>query len=70
MGLSRRGYAAHRKNRGLSGGTEAAVRKAIASGRIDVLSDDTIDPARADAQWAAATDKNKIRSEDPLCPSR
>ncbi len=66
MGLSRRAYATHRKDRGLSGGTEAAVRKAIAAGRIDVLSDGTIDPTRADAQWAASTDKNKVRAEEAV----
>lgn len=62
MGLSRRAYAAHRKARGLTGGTDAAVRKAIATGRIDVEPDGSINPARADAQWAAATDKAQQRS--------
>ena len=42
MGVSRRSYAA------LRGVSEAAVRKAIATGRITTLPDGTIDPARAD----------------------
>ncbi|MCP4243938.1 MAG: elements of external origin [bacterium] len=66
MGISRRAYAAHRKAQGLRGGTDAAVRKAIAAGRIDVLPDGTIDAARADAQWAASTDVNKTRSDDAI----
>lgn len=63
MGLSRRAYAAHRKARGLIGGSDAAVRKAIATGRIDVEADGSINPSRADAQWAASTDKAQQRSE-------
>ncbi len=66
MGLSRRAYARHRKERGLVGGTDAAVRKAITAGRIDVEADGTIDPAKADAQWAASTDKNKVRSAEAI----
>jgi len=66
MGLSRRAYARHRKERGLVGGTDAAVRKAISTGRIDVEADGTINPAKADAQWAASTDKNKVRSADAI----
>ncbi len=50
MGLSRRKYATHR------GVSEKAVRKAIAAGRITVEADGTIDPAKADQQWAAQTD--------------
>lgn len=66
MGLSRRAYAASRKKRGLSGGSDAAVRKAIAAGRIDVEPDGTIDPAKADAQWSAATDRAKVRSDKAI----
>ena len=55
MGVSRRQYA---KMRGVS---ESAVRKAIASGRITVEADGTIDPAKADAQWATQTDPSKQR---------
>ena len=50
MGLSRRKYATHR------GVSEKAVRKAIAAGRITVEADNTIDPAKADVQWATQTD--------------
>jgi hypothetical protein len=49
MGLSRRAYAKHR------GVSEMAVRKAISAGRISVEPDDTIDPVKADAQWARNT---------------
>lgn len=55
MGLSRRKYAEYR------GVSESAVRKAIASGRISVLDDGTIDPVTADAQWDSQTDPAKQR---------
>jgi hypothetical protein len=55
MGLSRRAYAARR------GCSESAVRKAIATGRIAVEPDGTIDPARADAAWDARTDPSQQR---------
>jgi hypothetical protein len=55
MGVSRRSYAAQR------GVSEAAVRKAIAAGRITTLPDGTIDPARADYEWGAQTDPAKQR---------
>jgi|SRR5690625_1492916 len=55
MGVSRRKYA---QMRGVS---ESAVRKAIASGRISVEANGTIDPAKADAQWDAQTDPAKQR---------
>lgn len=66
MGLSRRAYAAHRKERGLSGGVESAVRKAIAAGRITLLPDGTIDPARADAEWERSTNSALQRSPESL----
>lgn len=55
MGLSRRAYAQHR------GVSHTAVRKAIASGRITLEPDGTIDPAKADAQWDSQTDPAKVR---------
>ena len=55
MGLSRRSYAA------LRGVSEAAVRKALATGRIAAEPDGTIDPVRADLMWDAATDPAKQR---------
>ncbi|KZL09081.1 hypothetical protein [Pseudovibrio sp. Ad26] len=61
MGLSRRAYAQHRKALGLPGATDMAVRKAIQSSRITLEADGSIDPAKADAQWAASTDSAKRR---------
>ncbi len=49
MGMSVRAYARHR------GVSHVAVIKAIQSGRITPESDGTIDPAKADAQWASNT---------------
>ena len=57
MGVSRRSYAAQH------GVSEAAVRKAIANGRITTLLDGTIDPARADSEWGAQTDPAKQRGQ-------
>ena len=57
MGVSRRSYAAQR------GVSEAAVRKAIPTGRITTLPDGTIDPARADSEWGAQTDPAKQRGQ-------
>lgn len=64
MGMSRRAYAAHRKARGLPGGSHTAVGKAIDTGRISILADGTIDPAQADAQWSASTDAALQRSPE------
>ncbi len=50
MGLSIRAYARHR------GVSDAAVRKAIAAGRITPEADGTVDPDRADAEWARNTE--------------
>lgn len=55
MGLSRRAYAARR------GCSESAVRKAIATGRIALEADGTIDPAKADTAWDARTDPSQQR---------
>jgi hypothetical protein len=57
MGVFWRSYAAQR------GVSEAAVRKAIATGRITTLPDGTIDPARADSEWGAQTDPAKQRGQ-------
>jgi hypothetical protein len=46
MGMSRRSYAAQR------GVSEAAVRKAIATGRITTVPEGKIDPAKADPNAA------------------
>ena len=49
MGLSIRAYARHR------GVAHSAVQKALASGRIQPEPDGTINPVKADAQWAMHT---------------
>jgi hypothetical protein len=54
MGLSIRAYARHR------GVSDTAVHKAIRSGRITPEPDGTIDPNRADAQWAQNTEAPKV----------
>ena len=56
MGVSRRSYAAQR------GVSEAAVRKAIATGRITTLPDGTIDLTRADSEWGAETAAGTARA--------
>src|SRR5690349_4757446 len=61
MGLSRRAYARHR------GVSETAVRKAIAAGRIGIEPDGSIDPVKADAAWAGATDPSQQRQR-PASP--
>ncbi len=58
MGLSQRAYARHR------GVSPMAVRKAIASGRITPEPDGTIDPDKADRQWATQTDPSKQRGKN------
>lgn len=55
MGMSRRKYAAHR------GVSHTAVGKAISTGRISLEADGTIDPTKADRQWATQTDPAKQR---------
>lgn len=55
MGMSRRKYAAHR------GVSHTAVGKAIASERITLEPDGSIDAAKADRQWDAQTDPAKRR---------
>ncbi|WP_413219101.1 elements of external origin [Tritonibacter mobilis] len=66
MRLSRRQYAKSRKARGLSGGSESAVRKAIRDGRITVEDDNKIDPDKADKLWSATTEVAKQRSEKAI----
>jgi len=54
MGLSIRAYARHR------GVSDAAVRKAIAAGRITPEADGTLDAARIDAQWSRNTEAPRV----------
>jgi hypothetical protein len=49
MGLSIRAYARHR------GVSHVAVKKAIDTGRITQLTDGTLDPEKADQEWAENT---------------
>ena len=60
MGLSRRAYARHRKQHGLPGTSDTAVRAAITDGRIAaaLLADKTIDPAKADALWGTNSSRS------------
>ena len=60
MGLSIRAYARHR------GVSDAAVRKAIKTGRISQEADGTVDPAKADAQWGRNTDQAQQRQQRPV----
>jgi hypothetical protein len=60
MGLSIRAYARHR------GVSDAAVRKAIKTGRITQEPDGTLDPAKADAQWQRHTDASQQRTQRPV----
>lgn len=62
MGLSRRAYARHR------GVSDMAVRKAIASGRIGLEADGTIDPGKADLAWDRHSDPAQARA--PVKASR
>ncbi|WP_347252875.1 elements of external origin [Dokdonella sp.] len=59
MGLSIRAYARHR------GVSDAAVRKAIAAGRITPNADGTLDPTQADAQWSRNTEAPRVGSRTP-----
>ena len=63
MGVSRRGYARHR------GIAENAVRKAIASGRIELEPDGTIDVVKADQAWTRRTDPAQQRPQRSAPPS-
>lgn len=55
-GMSLRAYAKHRRDAGLSGGTLAAVQKALAQRRISILPGGGIDATLADAEWGANTE--------------
>ena len=62
MGLSIRGYAAHR------GVSHTSVRKAIASGRVTLEPDGSIDLAKADGSWVQNADPSKTRASPKLKP--
>jgi hypothetical protein len=56
--------ATNRASAVLLGVSDMAVRKAIASGRITVEDDGTIDPAKADRAWGSSSDPAQVR---PVC---
>ena len=56
MGLSLRAYARHRADNGLPGASLQAVQRARDRGRITLEPDGSVDPERADREWAANTD--------------
>lgn len=64
MGLTQRAYSRQK------GVTEAAVRKAIKSGRITPLADGTIDAASADRDWVRNTDATKNTGGSTTGPVR
>lgn len=68
MGLSNRAYARSRKERGLTGGSESAVRKAVSANRIPVEPDGSIDPDKADAAWQSNTDPARAVRHEPAHP--
>ncbi|CAI8819311.1 elements of external origin [Methylococcus capsulatus] len=59
MGLSIRAYARHR------GVTDTAVHKAIRTGRITPEADGSIDPDKADREWARNSDTPKAGTRQP-----
>ena len=66
--MSQRAYAAHRKARGLDGGSPSAVRAAITAGRLarSLTKDGKIrDPEDADAEWLATTMANRVPHTGP-----
>lgn len=62
MGLSIRGYAAHR------GCSKSAVMKAIQDGRITREADGRIDPAKADSQWKRNSDPIQVEAQNTRRP--
>ena len=62
MGISIRAYARHR------GVSEAAVRKAIKTGRISRETDGTVNPAKADGEWQRHTDASQQRGQPRAVP--
>lgn len=72
MILSRRAYAAHRKRKGLPGGTDGAVRRAIKDGRLSkrvLTPDGRIKSAKAaDAEWLASTKADMVPLGGPTAP--
>lgn len=60
-GITVREYAASRKRRGLPGGTDKNVRKAVAAGRVTLNEHGRIaDPKEADREWEANRKRPQI----------
>lgn len=72
--MSEQKYADYRKARGLPGGSQAAVNKAVKTGRITKVIDPLtkkpkIDPVIADAQWERNTDlEQQLRGNGGVPP--
>jgi hypothetical protein len=64
MGISIRAYARHR------GVSDTAVHKAIRSGRITPETDGTIDPGRADQDWARNTEEPRPGTRQSAATAR
>lgn len=64
MGLSVRAYA---KARGVS---HVAVLKAAKAGRIQLESDGTVDPVKADATWQRTTDPSRTKEASKTTPEK
>ena len=60
-GMSISDYARSRRERGLSGGSRWGVQKAIRDGRIATNANGSVDPERADEEWARNTSEAKRR---------
>ena len=66
--LSQRAYAEHRRQRGLPGGTQPAVHRALKTGRISYAPGTSrIDPERSDRDWQSRTEP---RPQFPAQPRR
>jgi hypothetical protein len=65
MLLSKRAYARHRAEKGLPGGTLAAIQRATREGRITADRGGQIDPDLADEAWASNT---RVTTRLPMLP--
>jgi hypothetical protein len=59
--LTQGGYAKHRKQLGLSGGSQPGVSKAIKTKRITCNADGMIDPVQADKDWEENSNRRQRR---------
>lgn len=68
MRMSQKQYAAHRKAKGLSGGSRRAVQVALEHHRITADENGLIDPEVADIAWAQNTNPAKVRGPVGVIP--